>query len=118
MTFKRETIELDAANLAPGRVATVAALALRGKNRPGFTPHLDQGAKVVINNASKVKFTGRKFVQKDYYHHTMHPGGIKRTPLKKVFTADPAKVIRQAVSGMLPKNKLRKEMMKRLVIKA
>ena len=65
---------------------------------------------------SKVKFTGRKLVQKDYYHHTMHPGGLTRTPMKRLFEADPAKVLYKAVAGMLPKNKLRPDMLKRLTI--
>ena len=116
-TLKREKIEIDATDIAPGRVATKAAMALRGKNRPNFAPYLDNGARVSIINASKVKFTGRKLVQKDFYHHSMHPGGIKRTPMQKVFANDPTIIIRKAINGMLPKNKLRKEMMKRLVIK-
>ncbi len=118
MNTKREKIEIDAAGKAPGRVATQVAMALRGKNKPGFAPHIDNGAKVTVINASQVKFTGRKLAQKDYYHHSMHPGGIKRTPMQKVFLAKPETIIRKAVNGMLPKNKLRKEMMKRLVIKA
>ena len=91
---------------------------LRGKNKPDFTPHIDSGDHVSVVNAGAVKFTGRKLVQKDYYHHTMYPGGIKRTPMKKVFDIDPTEVIRKAVYGMLPKNKLRDGMMKRLTIKA
>lgn len=118
MIFKRNKIEIDASGKAVGRVATQVAMALRGKNKPGFAPHLDHGDAVTILNAGKVKFTGRKLVQKDYYHHTMHPGGIKRTPMQKVFTQNPTTVMRKAVNGMLPKNKLRKEMLKRLTIKA
>ena len=114
---KREKIEIDATDIAPGRIATKAAMALRGKNKPGFAPYIDNGSYVSIINASKAKFTGRKLMQKDYYHHSMHPGGIKRTPMQKVFSNDPTVVIRKAINGMLPKNKLRKEMMKRLVIK-
>lgn len=114
----RQHIEIDAENQAPGRIATKVVLMLRGKNKPDFTPHIDSGDFVTVLNASKVKFTGRKLVQKDYYHHTMHPGGIKSISMKKVFDEDPTDVIRRAVYGMLPKNRHRDEMMKRLTIKA
>ena len=114
--MKRETITIDATGQAVGRVATQVALALRGKNKPTFAPHIDAGDIVQVVNAGKVKFTGRKLVQKDYYHHTQYPGGLKRTPMKKVFDKNPAEVIRRAVMGMLPKNKLRSEMIKRLHI--
>ena len=109
---------IDATGQAVGRVATAVVRFLRGKNKADFRPHIDAGDCVTVINADKVKFTGRKLVQKDYYHHTMHPGGIKRTPMKKVFKKNPAEVIRRAVNGMLPKNKLRDEMMKRLAIKS
>lgn len=116
--IQRKIQEIDAKGKAPGRVATQVAMILRGKNAAVFSPHIDSGDFVTVINASKVKFTGRKLVQKDYYHHTMHPGGIKRTPMKKVFEKDPTDVIRRAVYGMLPKNNLRDGMMKRLTIKA
>ena len=110
--------EIDAAGRAAGRVATEVAMILRGKNKPTFSPHIDGGDCVTVNNASQLKFTGKKLVQKDYHHHTMHPGGIRTTSMKKVFLENPAEVIRKAVYGMLPKNRLRDEMMKRLKINA
>jgi len=110
--------EIDATGRAVGRIATEAAMVLRGKNKASFSPHIDGGDFVVINNASQVKFTGRKLVQKDYYHHTMYPGGLKTKSMKKVFEENPTEVLRRAVYGMLPKNRLRSEMMKRLTIKA
>ena len=110
--------EIDATGRAVGRIATEVAMALRGKNKPNFTPHIDSGDYVIINNASQVKFTGKKLVQKDYHHHTMYPGGFKTISMKKVFDKDFAEVIRKAVYGMLPKNRLREEMMKRLKINA
>lgn len=116
--IKREHQEIDAENLAPGRVAAKVVTMLRGKNKPDFTPHIDGGDFVTVLNAKKVKFTGRKLVQKDYRHHSMHPGGLKTVSMKKVFEKDPTDVIRRAVYGMLPKNRLRDEMMKRLTIKA
>jgi len=118
MAVNRTKHEIDATGMVVGRLAADVAMKLRGKNKPTFTPHLDEGDYVTIVNASKVTFTGRKLVQKDYYHHTMHPGGLKRTPMKQVFTEDPADVVRRAVYGMLPKNKHRDEMMKRLTITA
>ena len=115
--IKRKKQEIDATGQAVGRMSSKIAMILRGKDKPDFAPHIDNGSFVTVVNASQVKFTGDKLVQKDYYHHTMHPGGIKRTPMKKIFDKDPGEVIRRAVYGMLPKNKLRDEMMKRLVIK-
>lgn len=114
----RQHIEIDAENQAPGRIAAKVVIMLRGKNKPDFTPHIDSGDFVTVLNAGKVKFTGKKLVQKDYYHHTMHPGGLVSTSMKKVFDNDPTEVLRRAVYGMLPKNRLRDEMMKRLTIKA
>lgn len=116
--IKRDTIEVDATDRAVGRVATEVAVMLRGKNKADFTPHIDGGDFVVVKNASKLKFTGKKFVQKDFYHHTQYPGGLKTTSLKSVFQKDPGEVVKRAVYGMLPKNKLRDEMMKRLTVEA
>jgi large subunit ribosomal protein L13 len=116
--IERKNHKIDATDRAVGRIATDVVTLLRGKNKPDFSPHIDGGDFVVVSNASKVKFTGRKLVQKDYYHHTLYPGGLKRTPMKKVFDNDPADVLRRAVVGMLPKNKLRNNMMKRLTIKS
>ncbi len=113
----RDNQTIDATGEAVGRIATQVAMMLRGKNKPTFTPHIDGGDFVTVTNASKVKFTGKKLAQKDYFHHTLYPGGLKRTPMAKVFKEDPADVIKRAVYGMLPKNKLRNEMMKRLTIK-
>ena len=99
-------------------MATQAVAILRGKHRPDFAPNRDQGDAVTVVHAAKVKFTGRKLVQKDYYHHTMYRGGLTRTPLKRVFEKDPAEILRRAINGMLPKNSFRREMMKRLTVKA
>jgi len=117
-TYKREKIELDATDKAVGRVASEAAKILIGKHKPTFERHIDRGDFVVINNAGKVKFTGRKLAQKDYYRHTQYPGGLRTTSMKKVFEADPTEVMRRAIYSMLPKNKLRRDMLKRLTINA
>lgn len=112
----RKTHELDAKDMAVGRLATAVAKLLMGKHKASFQSHIDSGDYVVINNASKVKFTGKKLVQKDYYHHTMHPGGIVRTPMAHLFAKDPGEVVRKAVNGMIPKNKHREVRMSRLTI--
>lgn len=117
MTIERKHHKIDATGQAPGRLAAQIAMILRGKNKPTFAPHIDAGDFVEVENADKLKFTGLKLVQKDYYHHTQYPGGLKTISMKKVFEKDPGDVIRRAVYGMLPKNKLRDDMMKRLTIK-
>ena len=117
MTIKRNHIQIDATEQAVGRLATQISKILRGKNKASFDPCRDEGDCVLILNADKVKFTGRKLVQKDYYHHTMHPGGINRTPMKKIFEKNPSEVIKRAVNGMLPKNNQRVDLMKRLTFK-
>ncbi len=113
---QRNTIEIDATGKAVGRISTQIAMTLMGKHKATFEPHLDTGDKVLVKNVSKVIFTGRKFVQKDYRHHTMHPGGLKVVSMAKVFEKDPAEVMRHAVYGMLPKNRHRDDLMKRLTI--
>jgi large subunit ribosomal protein L13 len=113
----RKTQKIDAEGQSVGRIAAQAATFLRGKHRASFTPNIDAGDFVHITNASRVKFTGNKLIQKDYYHHTTHPGGLRRTPMKKVFEKNPADVLKRAVYGMLPKNKQRDSMFKRLTIK-
>ena len=117
-TLARGRHEIDATSRAVGRVATEVAMILRGKNKVDFAPHIDAGDFVIVKNASQVKFTGKKLVQKDYRKHSMYPGGLKTVAMKKVFDRDATDVIRRAVYGMLPKNKLRKAAMKRLTIHA
>jgi large subunit ribosomal protein L13 len=116
--IERKTHEIDAAGKAVGRVAAEAASILRGKNRPDFEPHLDNGDLVTIINAGQVKFTGRKLAQKDFRHHSMHPGGLKTIAMATVFKDDPTEVMKHAVYGMLPKNKHRGHMFLRLTVKA
>lgn len=118
MAITRKTIEMNAEGKAPGRIATQIAMRLIGKSKPGFTPHIDSGDFVMVKNAGKLLFTGRKLEQKDYLHHTMYPGGLKRAPMKHIFEGDPAEVIRRAVFGMLPKNKHRVARMRRLKIES
>jgi large subunit ribosomal protein L13 len=97
-------IVIDAENVVVGRLATFVAMRLRGKHRADYTPHVDCGDHVVIVNADKVKFTGRKLDQKIYYRHTGHPGGIKQITAGKQLTGRfPERVLEKAVERMLPK---------------
>jgi len=116
-TTKRKKIELDARNQAPGRLASKIATLLIGKHKVNFDPHLDRGDKVVVINVDQIAFTGKKLHQKEYKHHTMHPGGLKIKPAKKVLAENPKEVIRHAVAKMLPKNKLRAGRLQRLSFK-
>jgi len=109
---------VDAQSQALGRLASKIAKLLMGKDKTYFVRHLDCGDWVVVTNAAKIKVTGRKASQKTYYRHSGYPGGFKQITLEKQMALDPTKIIRHAVSGMLPKNKLRKRMLTRLRIYA
>ena len=115
--MKRETHTIDATNRVLGRLATEIAVLLRGKNKIDFAPNKDIGDFVMVKNVNKIKVTGKKAEQKIYYHHTGYLGSLKKVPLKKLFEKDPAEVLRKAVFGMLPKNKLRAQQIKRLKAK-
>lgn len=114
---ERKTHQIDATGKVLGRLATQIALILRGKNKPTFQPHLDEGDFVEVTNCAKLKITGRKLEQEEYKWHTMHPGGLKRKKVKEVFAADPGEVLKRTVYGMLPDNKLKDRMFKRLTTK-
>ena len=101
---EKKWIVIDAENAVVGRLASFIAMRLRGKHRPDYTPHVDCGDYVVVLNADKVKFTGRKLDQKIYYRHTGHPGGIKQiTAGKQLNGRFPERVLEKAVERMLPK---------------
>jgi large subunit ribosomal protein L13 len=114
--MKREIHTIDATGKVLGRLATQIAILLRGKHKKNFQPHLDIGDFVIVKNVDKIKFTGRKLLQKKYHRHSGYPGGIKEIPLEKLFKQNPGKVLKMAVWGMLPKNKLRRKQIKRLRI--
>jgi large subunit ribosomal protein L13 len=105
---------IDATNQVLGRLATKVARVLIGKDKPSFTPYLDSGDHVVVINANKIRMTGNKVEQKVYYSHSGYPGGFKAVPAKRVREAKPEWIIREAVLGMLPKNKLRARRAKKL----
>ncbi|HBP01072.1 MAG: 50S ribosomal protein L13 [Candidatus Moranbacteria bacterium GW2011_GWE1_49_15] len=112
--MERKTHLFDAKGKVLGRIATDVALVLSGKKKVDFTPHIDAGDSVVIINAEKVAITGNKLEGKIYHRFSGYPGGITSIALKDLLAKDPAKVFKNAVNGMLPKNKLRDRMMKRL----
>jgi large subunit ribosomal protein L13 len=114
--LKRDWLVVDAENMVLGRLATEVALRLRGKHKPEFAPHMDNGDFVVVVNADKVRFTGRKLDQKKYYRHTGYPGGIKERNLREMMASQPEEVVRKAVRGMLPKNRLARQLIKKLKV--
>lgn len=114
----REWFVVDAEEKILGRLATQIATRLRGKHKPEFAPHVDTGDFVVVVNAEKIRVTGAKLDQKKYYHHTGYPGGIREISLKDLLATKPEEVIRKAVRGMLPKNRLGRAMLKKLKIYA
>ena len=99
-----------------GRLATQIAVLLRGKDNPRFARHVDTGAFVVVVNAEKIRVTGRKLAQKTYYHHSQYPGGIKEDKLQGLLATKPEEVIRKAVWGMIPKNRLGRAVYKKLKV--
>ena len=105
---------LDASNQVLGRLATKAARILIGKDKASFTPYLDSGDHLVIINANKIRMTGNKIDQKIYYSHSGYPGGLKEVPAKRIRESKPEWIIREAILGMLPKNKLRARRAKKL----
>jgi len=107
---------VDASEYELGRLATRLATVLRGKHKPTFTPHVDTGDFVVVLNAGKVKLTGRKLTQKHYHRYSGYPGGMKSISAETVLEETPERVIRQAVKGMLPKNRLSRQVIKKLKI--
>ncbi len=101
-----------------GRLSTELVKILKGKNKPTYTPHMDTGDFVVVVNAGKVTLTGKKMKDKVYYHHTGFPGGIKEMNAEKLLAKKPTEMIRMAVKGMLPKNSLGRQMLRKLKIYA
>ena len=97
-------------------LATKVASILRGKNKPVYTPNTDTGDYVIVLNAAKVRFTGRKLEQKEYFHHTGYQGGIKRKVAKELMDKTPERIIKSAVKGMLPHNVLGREQLKKLKV--
>ena len=109
---------IDASDVVLGRLAVTAATLLRGKHKPTFAPHVDQGDFVVVVNASKIALTGTKRVTKMAYRHSGQPGGLKAVPYGELLAKDPRKAVELAVWGMLPKNKLSRQLISKLKVYA
>jgi large subunit ribosomal protein L13 len=105
-TVNKGWILIDAEDETLGRLGSKVAYILRGKDKTNFTPHVDTGDNVIIINAEKIKLTGNKVAEKEYVRHTGYPGGQRFTTPKQLLAKNPTEIIRMAVSGMLPKNKL------------
>lgn len=116
--IERKWYVVDAEGLTLGRMATQIAAVLRGKNKPYFTPFIDTGDFVIVINADKVVLTGKKLEQKMYYRHSGYPGGFKATQYRHLMEKKPAFVVEKAIKGMLPKNKLGRQMYTKLKVYA
>ena len=113
-TVNKEWVLIDAENEILGRLSSIAAKIIRGKYKTNFTPHVDCGDNVIIINAEKIKLTGKKWTDKQYVRHTGYPGGQRfRTP-QELFAKDPTKIVENAIRGMLPKNRLGRDLFRNL----
>ena len=115
---QRQWHVIDASDVVLGRLATQTATLLRGKHKPVFAPHVDMGDFVIIVNAGKVALTGNKRETKVAYRHSGYPGGLRRIPFSELLEKRPERAVEQAVRGMLPKNSLGRQMLKKLKVYA
>jgi large subunit ribosomal protein L13 len=113
---KKEWVVIDAENEIVGRLSTMVARILRGKNKTYFTPHFDCGDNVIIINAEKIRFTGKKMDDKEYVRHTGYPGGQRFTTPRQYLQKHPIRILEHAIKGMLPKNKLGAELYRNLYV--
>ncbi len=118
LEVERKWYVVDAEGRTLGRLATEIATILRGKNKPQYTPHVDTGDFVVVVNAEKVTVTGRKAEQKVYRRHSGYPGGLKETSYERMMERRPTEILRRAVKGMMPKNRLARQQLRKLKIYA
>jgi len=116
--IQREWFVVDAEGKNLGRLATQIATILRGKHKPSFTPSMDVGDFVIVVNAEKVTVTGNKMAAKKYYRHSLYPGGLTEVTLEEMLKKHPTRVISHAVRGMLPKNRLGRQLIKKLKVYA
>jgi large subunit ribosomal protein L13 len=117
-TVNKEWVIIDAEGQIVGRLATTIATMLRGKHKPEFTPHVDCGDNVIIINAEKIEFSGAKWQDKSYVRHTGFPGGQRFTPASEMLKKNPIGIIEHAVRGMLPKNRLGRELFRNMHVYA
>jgi large subunit ribosomal protein L13 len=117
-TRERKWLVVDATGKTLGRLATQIAELLRGKGKPEYTPHIDTGDFVIVVNAEKIRVTGDKLATKRYYRHSGYPGGLRSRTLEEMLEQKPEEVIRLAVKGMLPRNRLARQQLKKLKVYA
>jgi len=115
---QRDWVLVDATDMVLGRLATRVAEILKGKTKPQYTPHIDVGDFVVVINAEKIRLTGNKAADKNYYSHSGYPGGLKEVSFERMLEKHPERIIEKAVRGMLPKNSLGRSMGKKLKVYA
>ncbi|HZH71033.1 MAG TPA: 50S ribosomal protein L13 [Mariniphaga sp.] len=113
-TVNKEWVLVDAENMVLGRLATEVARILRGKNKPEFTPHVDCGDNVIVINAEKVKLTGNKLTDRVHFSHSGYPGGQREQSPKEILAKYPERLVEKAVRGMLPKNRLGRQLFRNL----
>ena len=118
LEVEREWLVIDAQDQVLGRVAAKAAMLLKGKHKPQYTPHVDTGDFVIVINADKIKVTGTKITSKEYYRHSGYPGGLKCETFAEAMAKHPERVVEHAVQGMLPKNTLGRAMGRKLKVYA
>jgi large subunit ribosomal protein L13 len=118
MQGQRKWYVINAENMVVGRLCAQIASILMGKNKPSFTPHDDTGDYVIVINADKVRFTGKKWAQKEYKNYSLHPGGLKITTAEEMLEKDARRIIERGVKGMLPKTKLGRQMYTKLFVYA
>lgn len=113
-TADKQWVVVDATDLVLGRMASEVAKMIRGKHKPGYTPHMDCGDNVIVVNAEKIKLTGKKMTDKVYVRHTGYPGGQRFTTPKELMDKNPAIIVEKAIRGMLPKNRLGRALFRNL----
>jgi large subunit ribosomal protein L13 len=115
---ERKWYVVDAEGQTLGRLASEVASILRGKHKPTYTPHVDTGDHVILVNAEKIQLTGKKLMNKKYYHHTGYPGGLKEKTAYEMRSTRPVQMLERTIKGMLPHNKLGRQMAKKLHVYA
>jgi large subunit ribosomal protein L13 len=115
---ERSWFVVDAEGATLGRLASEVAHVLRGKHKPTFAPHMDMGDHVIVVNAAKIRVTGAKAEDKTYYHHSQYPGGLSKVPYSRLAERNPERVVERAIKGMLPRNRLGRQMGKKLAVYA
>lgn len=115
---QREFLLVDAEGKTLGRLASEIAKRLRGKHKPSYTPHNDCGDSVIVINAEKIHLTGKKWTDKFTYHHTQYPGGLRSASAREIMQRKPTKLVEDAVKGMLPKNRLGRQLFRNLFVYA